>query len=47
VVDRLGVSGDSRNKDVWGEVRARATKVRVCWQLDVAGWKKALLEALF
>jgi len=46
VVDRLNVSGDARNERVWSEVRSRGKKVKVCWKLDVAGWKRALKEAL-
>jgi len=46
VVDRLNVSDDARNELVWSEVRSRAKKARICWKLDVAGWKKALLAAL-
>jgi len=46
VVDRLGVSGDSRNRDVWREARSMAKPVRVVWKLDVAGWKAALFAAL-
>jgi len=46
VVDRLNVSDDARNEGVWGEARSQAQKVDVCWKLDVAGWKKALRNAL-
>lgn len=51
VVDRLGVSGDARNRAVWsasaeGSIGSRPKPVRVCWQLDVAGWKDALRSAL-
>jgi purine nucleosidase len=46
VVDRLNVSGDARNERVWGEVRARAKKVEICWRLDVAGWKRLLKDSL-
>ena len=46
VVDRLDVTGDVRNEGVWGEVRVRGKKVKVCWRLDVVGWKKALMDAL-
>jgi purine nucleosidase len=46
VVDRLNVTGDERNQRVWSEVHARAKKVKVCWKLDVAGWKKLLLGSL-
>jgi len=46
VVDRLGVSGDSRNEGVWREARRRAQMAKICWAKDVVGWKKALIEAL-
>jgi purine nucleosidase len=46
VVDRLGVGGDARNKAVWGEAMERGRRVRVCWSIDVAGWKAALKRAL-
>ena len=46
VVDRLNVSDDDRNVRVWGEVRSRARKTEICWKLDVAGWKRALVGAL-
>jgi purine nucleosidase len=46
VVDRLGVSHDSRNRRVWNDALNQAKKVKVCWELDVAGWKRALLDAL-
>lgn len=46
VVDRLNVSGDTRNEREWSEVHARAKKVKVCWKLDVDRWKRALMEAL-
>ncbi len=46
VVDRLNVSGDLRNRAVWNEVRTREKPVKICWSLDVPGWKRMLLEAL-
>jgi purine nucleosidase len=46
VVDRLNVTGDARNERVWSEVRGRQKKVKVCWKLDVAGWKRLLASAL-
>lgn len=45
-VDRLGVSQDGRNVHVWGEARESAKRVKVCWELDVPGWKRLLLESL-
>ena len=46
VVDRLNVTADERNRSIWREVHARANKVRICWSLDIRGWKAALFEAL-
>jgi purine nucleosidase len=46
VVDRLDVTGDARNERVWGEVRARGKRVKVCWKLDVVGWKQLLNKSL-
>jgi purine nucleosidase len=45
VVDRLNVSGDARNHDVWNEA-VRSSKIKVCWTLNVAGWKSALMKSL-
>jgi purine nucleosidase len=46
VVDRLGVGADPRNRGIWNGAMKRAKKTNVCWTLDVAGWKSALMEAL-
>jgi purine nucleosidase len=46
VVDRLGVGGDPRNLGTWKGAINQAKKTNVCWTLDVAGWKSALMEAL-
>jgi inosine-uridine nucleoside N-ribohydrolase len=46
VVDRLNVAADPRNRDVWAGALARQGKARVCWTLDVPGWKAALYSAL-
>ena len=46
VVDRLGVVADLRNRNTWHEVQTRGRKTKVCWSLDIPGWKAALLEAL-
>jgi purine nucleosidase len=43
VVDRLGVAKDARNRAVWNDVTA---KHKVVWEMDIPGWKRALLEAL-
>jgi len=46
VVDRLDVSGDQRNATLWREVRERAKKTRICWELDVPAWKQLLMNSL-
>jgi purine nucleosidase len=43
VVDRLGVAKDPRNRAVWNEV---PVKHKVVWEMDIPGWKQALLQAL-
>jgi purine nucleosidase len=43
VVDRLGVARDARNRAVWNGVTA---KHKVVWEMDIPGWKRALLQAL-
>jgi purine nucleosidase len=46
VVDRLDVSGDRRNAAVWREARARQKPVKICWELNVPGWKRMLMKSL-
>ena len=46
VVDRLGVAEDERNRDLWEWAMKRQVRTRVCWTLDVIGWKAALLRSL-
>ncbi len=46
VVDRLGVTGEERNRAVWGELRTGPPNVTVCWEIDVPAWKRALYRAL-
>jgi purine nucleosidase len=43
VVDRLGVARDARNHAAWNQV---PVKHKVIWEMDVPGWKQALLRAL-
>jgi purine nucleosidase len=43
VVDRLGVAKDARNRAAWNDV---AAKHKVVWEMDIPGWKQALLQAL-
>jgi purine nucleosidase len=46
VVDRLGVTGDERNRAEWAPLAGRARKTRVCWTIDVPRWKQSLYAAL-
>jgi purine nucleosidase len=46
VIDRLGVAADPRNRAVWSEVIAQGRKQKVIWEMDIPGWKQALLRAL-
>ena len=46
VVDRLEVSADARNEAVWHEARAHARPAKICWKLDIDGWKAALRQSL-
>ncbi len=45
VVDRLGVAGEPRNRAAW-QTAEGGRKAKICWELDVAGWKRRLVEAL-
>ena len=45
VVDQLNVSGNHRNRVLWSHVKDRQPP-NICWTLDVARWKDALLRAL-
>lgn len=46
VVDRLNVAGDSRNTHVWEPALRSNAKASICWELEVPGWKAALMRAL-
>jgi purine nucleosidase len=46
VVDRLRVTHDLRNQEIWSAALARNAPASVCWKLDVPGWKQALFTAL-
>jgi purine nucleosidase len=46
VVDRLNIAANPRNQEVWADLRARGSKAKVCWTLDVKRWKEALISAL-
>jgi purine nucleosidase len=42
VVDKLNVSRDERNRQVWND----AGRANVCWSIDTGRWKDALYRAL-
>jgi purine nucleosidase len=42
VVDKLNVSGDARNREIWSGAR----KAKVCWSMDNSRWKASLFRAL-
>ena len=46
VVDRLNVSGDSRNREVWDESPGGRHKAKIVWTIDPARWKQNLCAAL-
>lgn len=46
VVDRLNVSHNERNRDVWAVPLASGRKSKVFWTIDNARWKQALYAAL-
>jgi purine nucleosidase len=46
VVDRLGVADDARNRAAWSDVMKQGRKHKVIWEMDIPGFKQALLRAL-
>jgi len=46
VVDRLVVAEDERNRGLWEWAWKGQVRTRVCWTLDVTGWKAALYALL-
>ncbi len=46
VIDRLGVAADARNRAAWNDVLTQGRKHTVVWEMDIPGWKQALLRAL-
>jgi purine nucleosidase len=46
VVDKLNVAEDPRNREVWKDILECGRKQKVIWELDVPGWKDALVQAL-
>ncbi|WP_158823643.1 nucleoside hydrolase [Granulicella sp. S156] len=46
VIDKLGVAEDARNRSVWSDVLEHGRKHTVIWEMDISGWKQALLRAL-
>jgi purine nucleosidase len=46
VVDRLGVADDARNRAAWSDVLKQGRRHKVIWEMDIPGFKQALLRAL-
>ena len=46
VVDRLNVTEDDRNREVWRPVLRAKQKSNICWTMDTKRWKQALAAAL-
>jgi purine nucleosidase len=46
VIDRLGVAGNHRNREVWMRVLDQGAKARICWAIDIERWKGILFQAL-
>jgi purine nucleosidase len=46
VVDRLNVTNDERNRDVWAEGLRGRSKAKIVWAIDNARWKQTLYAAL-
>ncbi|HTZ49600.1 MAG TPA: nucleoside hydrolase [Verrucomicrobiae bacterium] len=46
VVDRLNVTADDRNRQVWEQALGDGHKAEIIWTIDNARWKKALFAAL-
>ena len=46
VVDKLDVSADERNRDVWRTAMQSPRKPSICWDVDAAGWKQLLFDLL-
>jgi purine nucleosidase len=46
VVDRLDIAGNDRNRALWKPALDGGHKARICWTIDTARWKQALLTSL-
>lgn len=46
VVDRLGVTADERNREVWAPLLQKGPNASVCWELDIPRWKALLYRLL-
>jgi purine nucleosidase len=46
VVDRLGVAEDARNRAAWSDLLKQGRRHKVIWEMDIPGFKQALLRAL-
>jgi len=46
VVDRLNVSGNERNREVWALLLNGGRRAKIDWTIDISRWKKALYASL-
>jgi purine nucleosidase len=46
VVDRLDIAGNDRNSATWRQAVQDGRRARICWNIDVPRWKRALFTAL-
>ncbi len=46
VVDRLNVTDDERNRDVWASRLIGGRKAKIFWTIDSVRWKQALYASL-
>ena len=46
VVDKLGVAGNERNREVWQPLLDRGPNAAVCWEIDILRWKDLLYRSL-
>lgn len=46
VVDQLNVAANPRNRATWAHFLDAPPRTNVCWTLDVARWKEALVQSL-
>ena len=46
VVDRLGVAGDERNRQIWQPLLGKGPNALVHWEIDIERWKALLYQLL-